>query len=67
MYKLTIPGEAFVVATLAGVLELFRDERVQATETALIALESEGAAASVTRYNGKLAIRRAGSASEVVA
>ncbi|CAN7794210.1 hypothetical protein LJR267_009466 [Paraburkholderia hospita] len=67
MYKLTIPGEAFVVAALAGVLELFRDERVQATETALIALESEGAAASVTRYNGKLAIRRAGSVSEVVA
>lgn len=67
MYKLTIPGEAFVVATLAGVLKLFRDERVQATETALIALECEGAAASVTRYNGKLAIRCAGTAVEVVA
>ncbi|MGF6851123.1 hypothetical protein [Paraburkholderia sp. CI3] len=70
MYKLTIPGESFIVATLAGVLALFRDERVQGTETALISLEcdrTQTSATTVTRYNGKLAIRRAGTAAEVVA
>ncbi|MEX3935713.1 hypothetical protein AB4Y32_28595 [Paraburkholderia phymatum] len=67
MYKLTIPGETFLVATLAGVLSLFRDECVQATETALIGLQCDSAAATVTRYNGTLAIRRAGTAAEVIA
>lgn len=66
MYKLNIPGETFVVATLAGVMALFSDERIKETETALIALEGDGCVASVTRYNGRLAVRRAGSAVEVV-
>lgn len=67
MYKLSIPGEIFTVATLAGVLALFADERLQATETASISLNSEASPAQVTRYNGKLAIRCTGAAAEVVA
>jgi hypothetical protein len=67
MYKLSIPGEIFTVATLAGVLSLFTDERLQATETASISLYSEASAAQVTRYNGKLGIRCAGTAAEIVA
>ncbi|MGF6768575.1 hypothetical protein P3T18_001045 [Paraburkholderia sp. GAS199] len=67
MYKLTIPAETFFVTTLAGVLALFRDERVQATETALIALDGDACIASVTRYNGKLALRFPGTDADVVA
>lgn len=67
MYRLTIPGETFIVTALAGVFALFSNERVQATETALITLEGDVCVASVTRYNGKLALRRAGTAAEIVA
>jgi len=67
MYKLTIPGETFILATLAGVLALFGNERVETTETAQISLEGDACIASVTRYNGKLALRHPGTAAEVVA
>ncbi|WP_128597396.1 hypothetical protein [Paraburkholderia kirstenboschensis] len=67
MYTLTIPGEKFVAATLAGVLALFRDERVQATETASISLDGDACVATVTRYNGTLALRHPGAAAQVVA
>lgn len=66
MYKLSIPGETFTVATLAGVIALFANERVKETETSSISLLSDAVPASVTRYNGTLAIRCAGSAAEVV-
>jgi hypothetical protein len=67
MYKLSIPDEIFTVATLAGVLALFADERLHETETASISLNSEASPAQVTRYNSKLAIRCTGTAAEVVA
>ncbi|MGY6123687.1 hypothetical protein ACW9YQ_34200 (plasmid) [Paraburkholderia strydomiana] len=66
MYTLSIPNETFTVATLAGVIALFANERVKETETSSISLFSDGLPASVTRYNGTLAIRCAGSAAEVV-
>ncbi|AXF12785.1 hypothetical protein CUJ91_32975 (plasmid) [Paraburkholderia graminis] len=66
MYTLSIPNETFTVATLAGVIALFANERVKETETSSISLLSDGVPASVTRYNGTLAIRCAGSAAEVV-
>ncbi|MGP8440520.1 hypothetical protein ACT2GS_45080, partial [Paraburkholderia fungorum] len=66
MYKLSIPGEIFTVATLAGIIALFADERVKETETSSISLLSDDIPASVTRYNGTLAIRCAGSAAEIV-
>ncbi|TGP40258.1 hypothetical protein EN871_28960 [bacterium M00.F.Ca.ET.228.01.1.1] len=67
MYTLSIPNETFTVPTLAGVIALFTNERVKGTETSSISLRSEGLAASVTRYNGTLAIRCAGTAAEIVA
>jgi hypothetical protein len=66
MYTLSIPGNTFFVATLAGVLAMFSDERVKETETTSITLEGDAGVAGVTRYNGRLAIRRAGTAAEVV-
>lgn len=67
MYKLTITGETFTVATLAGILILLNDERVQTAETSSLTLDSASGDVSVTRYNGKPTIRRAGTAAEFVA
>lgn len=67
MYTLSIPNETFTVPTLAGVIALFANEHVKAADTSLISLQSDAIPASVTRYNGTLAIRCAGSAAEIVA
>lgn len=66
MYTLSIPNETFTVATLAGIIALFANERVKDTETSSISLFSDGLPASVTRYNGTLAIRCAGDRKSVV-
>ncbi|SDR54605.1 hypothetical protein SAMN05443245_7465 [Paraburkholderia fungorum] len=66
MYTLSIPGEIFTVATLAGVVGLFSNEHVKSTETALIGLSGGEIDAQVTRYNGRLAIRCTGNAAEIV-
>ncbi|MEZ2310407.1 hypothetical protein AB6809_27570 [Paraburkholderia sp. RCC_158] len=66
MYTLSIPDQTFTVATLAGVIALFANDLVKKTETSSISLFSDGVPASVTRYNGTLAIRCAGSAAEIV-
>lgn len=67
MYKLSIPKESFTVATLAGVIALFANEQVKTADTSSILLESDALPASVTRYNGTLALRCEGSAAEIVA
>ncbi|MFC0403181.1 hypothetical protein [Paraburkholderia rhizosphaerae] len=67
MYTLIIPGHSFEVATLAGVFNLFSDERVQATDTSLIGLHGVARDVRVVRYNGKLGIRHEGNAADIVA
>ncbi|MGF6547198.1 hypothetical protein [Paraburkholderia youngii] len=67
MYTLTIPGEVFTIPTLSGVFALFANERVQATETALIELQGDAPDVRVTRYNGTLGIRRDGAVADIVA
>lgn len=67
MYTLSIPNETFTVATLAGVIALFANERVKDTETSSISLLTDGVPASVTRYNGTLALRCPGTAARIVA
>lgn len=67
MYTLSIPNAVLSASTLAGLFGLFRDERVRATESAQIALGGAPAGVSVTRYNGKLALRQPGTADSIVA
>lgn len=66
MYQLNIPGTTFNVSTLAGIFSTFAEEQVQATDTGLIDLQGGDVQVRVTRYNGKLALRRAGTVAEMV-
>ncbi len=66
MYTLSIPGAVLTASSLVGLFSLFRDERVRATDTPQIVLTGAPASVSVTRYNGTLAIRQAGSAEQIV-
>ncbi|MEM5330774.1 hypothetical protein VSR34_29850 [Paraburkholderia sp. JHI2823] len=66
MYTLSIPDAVLSTRTLAGLFNLFRDERVRVTDTALIELRGAPADVSVTRYNGELALRQSGSAESIV-
>jgi hypothetical protein len=66
MYTLSIPDAVLTASSLVGLFLLFRDERVRATETSLIALTGAPAGVTVTRYNGVLAIRQAGTAEQML-
>lgn len=66
MYTLSIPNAVLSTSTLAGLFGLFRDDRVQTTESADIVLCGVPAGVSVTRYNGKLALRQPGTAESIV-
>lgn len=66
MYTLSIPNAVLSTSSLVGLFTLFLDERVRATDTSQIVLAGAPEGVAVTRYNGVLALRQAGTAEEIL-
>lgn len=66
MYTLSTPDAFFSTSSLVGLFPLFNDARVRETETGQIVLAGAPDGVFVTRYNGVLALRQPGSASDIV-